>query len=107
MKPCKKKKIIAFGYVKKEDGVYTAICVNMGLFGQGDTPEEALDNVMRATESYIDYILENHPDDCEKYFNRPLPISLLASPKGALYIMKIRPGAEHLNIHHTGKGSEK
>lgn len=73
MKPSKNKKIVAYGYIKKEDGVYTAICVNMGLFGQGNSSEEALDKVFQAIDSYINYIREKHPDEHEKYFNRPAP----------------------------------
>jgi hypothetical protein len=73
----KNKKIIAYGYVKKEEGVYTAICINMGLFGQGKTPEEALKKVIKAVVSYVSYILEKHPDECEKYLRRPAPANLV------------------------------
>jgi hypothetical protein len=65
--------IIAFGYVKRDGQVYTAICVNMNLFGQGKTPEVALKKVLQAVVSYVGYILENHPDDCAKFLNRPAP----------------------------------
>lgn len=84
MKSPKIKKIIAYGYIKKEDGIYTAICVNMGLFGQGETPEEALENVIQATESYIDYVLEKHPEDFERHFNRPAPYSFVNEFKRGL-----------------------
>jgi predicted RNase H-like HicB family nuclease len=68
-----KRKIIAFGYVKEEEGVYTAICVNMGLFGQGKTPEEAIRKVIKAVDSYVAYVFEKHANECDKYLNRPAP----------------------------------
>lgn len=66
-------KIYAYGYIKEEDGVFTAICVNMGIFGQGNTPDEAYDGLINATDAYVKYILEKHPDDLDKYFNRLAP----------------------------------
>jgi len=73
----KDKNIIAYGYVKEEDGIYTAICVNMGLFGQGKTPEEALRRVIKAVGSYVSYVFKKHPDECEKYLSRPAPANLV------------------------------
>lgn len=72
------KKIIAYGYVKEEGGIYTAICVNMGLFGQGKTPEEALKKVLKAVTSYVNYVFDRHPNECEKYLNRPAPTEFIA-----------------------------
>lgn len=73
--------IIAFGYVKQEDGVYTAICVNMGLFGQGKTPEQALKKVIKAVLSYVTYVLEKYPDQYEKFLNRPAPANYVKEYK--------------------------
>jgi len=73
--------IIAFGYVKEQDGVYTAICVNMGLFGQGKTPEQALNRVLKAVTSYVAYVLERHPDEREKFLNRPVSANFVKEYK--------------------------
>jgi len=73
----KKITIFAFGYIKEEDGIYTAICINMGLFGQGKTPEEALKKVKKAVASYIVYVFEKHPDEYKKYLNRPAPMNFI------------------------------
>jgi predicted RNase H-like HicB family nuclease len=72
------KPIIAVGYIKEEEGIYTAICVNMALFGQGKTPEEAYDRVHKAIVSYIKYIFDKHPDEYEKYLNRFAPTEFIA-----------------------------
>ena len=73
--------IIAFGYVKEENGIYTAICVNMSLFGQGKTPEQALKKVIKAVFSYVAYVLEKYPDEYEKFLNRPAPASYVKEYK--------------------------
>lgn len=83
----KKQGIIAFGYVKEEDGVYTAICVNMGLFGQGKTPEEALKKVIKAVDSYVAYVRERHPDEVDKFLNRFAP---------ANYVEEFKEGINNL-----------
>jgi len=84
------KKIIAYGYVKKREGVYTAICINMGLFGQGKTPEEALKKVLKSVASYVDYVREQHPNECEKFLNRPAPANYIEEyKKGIKILMKL------------------
>lgn len=75
------KDIIAFGYVKKQDGTYTGICINMGLFGQGKTPEEALNKVLKAVASYVTYVFDTHPDKWEKFLNRPAPANYVEEYK--------------------------
>jgi predicted RNase H-like HicB family nuclease len=77
MKKKIKKRIVAFGYIKEEEGIYTAICVNMGLFGQGKTPDEAVEKVKKAVVSYVKFVLAKHPDECEKFLNRPAPVNLI------------------------------
>lgn len=59
--------------VIKEDKklkVYTAIYERMTLGGQGKTPLDAMLSLMDAIDGYVGYILEEHPDECVKYFNR-------------------------------------
>lgn len=77
----KKIEITAFGYTKEEDGIYTAICINMSLFGQGKTPEEALKKVIKAIDSYINFVLEKHPNERKKYLYRPAPANLIREYK--------------------------
>lgn len=89
--------IIAFGYVKEQDGVYTAICINMGLFGQGKTPEQALKKVLKAVDSYVAYVHERHPDEYEKFLNRPAP---------ANYIEEFKRGIESLKRRTQPKESQ-
>lgn len=84
----KNKIIIAYGYVKEEKGVYSAICVNMGLFGQGKTREEAFRKVIKAIESYITYVLEEHPNECEKFFDRPAPANFIKEYKQGKKILE-------------------
>ncbi len=82
------KRIIAFGYVKEEDGIYTAICVNMSLFGQGKTPEQALRKVLKAVGSYVNYVHERHPDEVDKFLNRPAPAHYVEEYKEGIRILK-------------------
>ena len=72
-----KKRIVAFGYIKEEEGIYTAICVNMGLFGQGKTPDEAFEKVKKAVINYVKVVFEEFPNECEKFLNRPAPMNLV------------------------------
>ena len=71
------KQVVAVGYIKEEDGIFTAICVNLGTFGQGKTPEAAVRKLHKSTTYYLDYVSEEHPDNWEKYLNRPAPPDLL------------------------------
>lgn len=91
------KGIIAYGYVKEEDGIYTAICVNMGLFGQGKTPEQALKKVIKAVLSYVTYVFEEHPDKSEKFLNRPAP---------ANYVEEYNQGIKSLRIESLKKRTQ-
>ena len=84
----KNKRIIAFGYVKEEDGIYTAICVNMGLFGQGKTPEQALKKVIKAVVSYVSYVLEKYPNESDKFLNRPAPAHYIEEYKQGIKSLK-------------------
>jgi hypothetical protein len=91
------KRIIAFGYVKEEDGIYTAICVNMSLFGQGKTPEQALRKVLKAVGSYVNYVRERHPDEVDKFLDRPAP---------AHYVEEFKQGIK-VRQKNADKKSEK
>lgn len=62
----------AYGYFRKDEDVYTAIIVNLSLFAEGRTPQEALDRLKGAFEAYIEFVLVKHPDQVEKYLNRPV-----------------------------------
>lgn len=84
----KNKKVVAYGYIKEEDGIYTAICVNMGLFGQGKTPDSALNKVINAVLDYVEYIHKEHPDECEKYLNRPAPYEFVREYKRGIDNLK-------------------
>lgn len=101
MKLKKLKSIITYGYVKEEDGVYTAICVNMSIFAQGKTVEEAIENVMQAVGDYIEYVLEKHPEESEKYLNRPAPIEYIREFKKGIQSLQRLIDSEKLTIPRT------
>ena len=42
----------------KSDGLYTAVCNNMGTFGQGKTSEEAIKSLCKSTISALEYLFD-------------------------------------------------
>lgn len=64
------KKLELFGYTKKEDGRFVSICVNLSLFAQGKTPEEAFQKLLTEVKVYLDYVAEKHFDEWDAYTNR-------------------------------------
>ncbi len=83
----KPKTIEALGYIKQTDGVFTAICVNMGLFGQGKTADEAVKKAIEAIGSYVSYIQAEHPKDWEKYVYRSVPPEMVKEFQDGLNVM--------------------
>jgi len=49
------KEYIEFIYA---DGIWTAVCKDPNVFGQGKTPEEALTKVSKAIDSWLKYMKE-------------------------------------------------
>ncbi len=50
------------GYTKPESDHYVAVCIDLNLVGQGNTPEEAMDKVSDAIRLYFSY-LKDHPEE--------------------------------------------
>lgn len=69
--------IVAVGYVKEEDGVFTAICVNMSLFAQGKTPDQALKKIMGTIDNYLQFVFEEPSNKWRAYLNRPVPNDMM------------------------------
>ena len=82
------KQVTAFGYVRFEDGVYTAICVNLGLFAQGNTPEKAIKKIQKDICRYLEFVSTHHQVDWEKFLNRPAPKEFIDEFKRGLADMK-------------------
>jgi len=72
------KPILAVGYVRQDEGIYTAICVNMNLFAQAATSEKAFEKIVDSIVDYVKYIHEEHPKDWEKYLYRYAPDEFVA-----------------------------
>ncbi len=62
------------GYIKPEGKHFVAVCVDLNLAGQGDTPEIAMSSMLEAIETYLDYLTE-HPDEISKRLPRKAPLS--------------------------------
>ena len=65
--------ICVWGYVVKEDDIYTAICINFGLFVQAESPERAIKRILKLCGDHYTYIRKNHPQDWEKHLHQSLP----------------------------------
>ena len=65
--------ITAFGYVKEEDGAFTAICINLGLFVQDSNPSSAIDRMMELIREHVAYVKKHHGNDWEQYLYQPIP----------------------------------
>lgn len=67
------KRITAFGYVKAEDEVFTAICVNMGLFAQAGSPNAAVDKIMKLIQNHVEYVKKHQAAEWERYLYQAVP----------------------------------
>lgn len=67
------KPIIFRGYIKEELGHWVAVCVDLNIVAQGETPDEARKECQALIISYLEYVCEEHPDDFHLYMQRPSP----------------------------------
>jgi hypothetical protein len=67
------KPIIFRGYIKEEDGHWVAVCIDLNIVAQGDTPDEARDECQTLIIGYLDYVCSTYPDDFHLYVQRPAP----------------------------------
>lgn len=73
------KHILQFSITKEEEGGYSASSFDYGIFTQGETFEELLQNIKEATELYY----ENHEDEIHSLKKMPVLLNLELPPINA------------------------
>ncbi len=56
----KKSSLVFTGYLLQEDNGFSAICTDVDVASDGDSPEDAKKNLMEAIELYIESAIENN-----------------------------------------------
>ncbi len=69
--------IIFRGYVKKENGHWVAICIDLNIVAQGNSIEKAREECESLIIEYLDYICSEYPKEFYKYIQRPAPKELV------------------------------
>ena len=69
----KKQPVILRGYIKKENGGFVAVCIDLNIVAQGKTQNEAIHECVELISEYLNYIQKEYPDDFEKYVPRQTP----------------------------------
>jgi hypothetical protein len=60
-------------YVKKENGHWIAVCIDLNIVGEGTTPEQAKQECTELIIEYVDYVFSAHRNQIEKYIPRLAP----------------------------------
>jgi predicted RNase H-like HicB family nuclease len=66
-------KLILHGLIEKENGLYSALCLEIDVASQGKTVEEAKKNLQEAVEVYFEDVLESKEE--KDFIPRPAPRS--------------------------------
>ncbi len=66
----KTRKIFLRGYVKEENRHYGAVCIDLNIVAQGNTPDEATEQCHELIIDYLSYICDEYPDRIEEFVPR-------------------------------------
>ena len=69
--------IVFRGYSKKENGHYVAVCIDLNIVAQGDTPEIAIKECSELIQQYVKYICDEYPDRFSEFIPRYAPQELI------------------------------
>lgn len=56
-----KPEYVIYGYIKAEDSHWVAVCVNVCLVAEGDSPTEAFERLIESATSYIQVLKRDYP----------------------------------------------
>ena len=65
------------GYVKKENGHWVAVCVDLNIVSQATSVDEAVEDCFELVREYLDYVCSTYPDQITKYIPRSAPQELM------------------------------
>ena len=63
------------GIIEKSDDIYIAICLELDIATEGETLQEAKDNLKEAVESYLESVVNDNEED--EFIPRPVPDDLI------------------------------
>lgn len=66
-------KIVFRGYAKQEEDIWVAVCIDLNLAAQGNTPQEAMKSCSEMISEYLEFVCKEFPDQLDKYIPRPAP----------------------------------
>ncbi len=64
-------KLVLHGLIEKENGLYSALCLELDVASQGKTIEEAKKNLQEAVEIYLEDVIESKEE--KNFIPRPSP----------------------------------
>ena len=64
-------KLVLHGLIEKENGLYSALCLELDVASQGKNVEEAKKNLQEAVEVYLEDVLESKEEN--DFLPRPAP----------------------------------
>ena len=64
-------KLLLHGLIERENGLYSALCLELDVASQGKTIEEAKRNLQEAVEMYLADVIESKEE--EGFIPRPAP----------------------------------
>jgi predicted RNase H-like HicB family nuclease len=79
-------------YAKKEQSHWVAVCIDLSLAAQADSPKEAIEKLEAMIKTYVDEALTIHKDYADQLLTRKAPLSQLITYYHALclgYLNKI------------------
>jgi len=65
-------KLLLHNLIEKEGDLYSAICLELNVASQGETIEEAKNNLQEAVELYLEDVIES--GDKQDFIPRPAPM---------------------------------
>jgi len=66
-------KIIFRGYIKKENGHWVSVCIDLNIVAQGNSFDEAREKCEGLIIEYLSYICSNYEEEFYKHIPRPAP----------------------------------
>jgi len=65
------------GYVKKENGNWVAVCVDLNIVAQATSADEAVKDCFELVKEYLDYVCSTYPNQIAEYIPRSAPHELI------------------------------
>ena len=66
-------RILFRGYIKKENGHWVAVCIDLNIVAQGSNVDDAIEKCEGLILEYLKYVCSEYKDDFYKHIQRPAP----------------------------------